>query len=167
MFVFFSSCGCCEEKQKDLTYTHDFESLQGWTNHPYGLEKGIAHSGDFSCKTDTLARYSYNFQLDLNTISKRPLGKVSAILWALKSNESATGDLIIEITDKDGKNLCWASYPLTSAAAGAHEWIEIEGFADLSKKGLNDPANKINIVFVNSGKARIDVDDFEIKFENL
>lgn len=163
--LLLAGCGKKESKEEGVIFNNDFEATLGWIENVNGVVRGEAHSGNFLCKTDTLGPYGNTFTLELNKISDKPLKKVSASVWMLKSTDAAEGVLVIEISNKDKKSLAYISSLTKGVANSTHEWTNIEAFSDLTKKDLNNPSNKITVVFINTSKDRIDIDDVKIKFE--
>lgn len=153
------------EQDKGLEFTNDLEDVNGWSGIDHNVHtvvKGMARSGNYISKMDTVNRYGYLFRSKLSDLSDKPLKAVKVAIWANVTEVSAEALLVVAI-DSLGKSILWEGQKLNEFVKKTDVWTEVLAEADLSK--LKPGKDYVISVFVwNNGKSVIYTDDHRVRF---
>ena len=159
---------CSEEKSEkknvehdDLYFFNDFENVKGWGD-ALTITKGLAHSGKYFSKTDSINQFSYGFKSIKNSISEKDLKKVTVNVWILAKDPNTKAVLVTQILRNDS-NFNWQKSSIKNFIVQPSTWVNMKASFNLPKD--IKPKDKILIYVWNSNeKAEVDVDDFEVQF---
>jgi len=163
--ILFSSCSNGDSIQPNkLIYSNDFEQLIGWSN--CGLDIYIsdeqASNGTFSCKTDTINRYSLGFARRLPDITKKGIRNIrlNAKIFPVGS---ANAKMVVQIFkgNNNDSTLFWYGLDSQTIVKENNKWFEIRDLIALPPLPVD---SRILIYFWNTGNMPLYIDEFNIEF---
>lgn len=157
----FFLAACSEQKQKDMVYFNDFESIKGWA--PFNLNNKIVHSGNFSNKLDTAHIYGATFKLPFKEIADHKIVKVKVSFWAFMTTTSE-GKLVMDIKDKNNNLVLWTGKGINELIPKHNEWLKVETEFTFTNDSLTKPDYIISIYPWSLGKGDFYIDDFNLEF---
>lgn len=154
------SCG--KKQSTALQFNFDYEHSFGWMDMT--LEKGIAHSGNYSERIAADKEYSHGFTLSLAQIHSAPVKKMKAGVWANATEINAPVYLVLDVfvpgTNEHLKFVQKDLAPLLQKKGG---WRFFSAEIDLSSIKTKDAIVKAYVW--NSRQQNLWIDDFTIEFE--
>jgi hypothetical protein len=160
--LLFLLCGSCENKKNPLIFSYDYESAKGWS--AIQLEKGIAHSGDYSEKLTPEIEYSHGLSLALaqaDTIRPR---KIDITVWANALSLNAPVLLVCDVyvPGAEIRRLKYSTKDLQPLLQSSG-WKKCNLLVDLTEIPANEPAF-VKVYVWNNQKQTLWIDDLNIKF---
>ncbi len=169
IFVSILWVGCLPHKSEpsDIVFENTIESSYAWTdNKPSNvISYPQAHSGSYVCKIDASAPFSPTLFMRINQISDKKLSNVKFVAYIKKSNPGSDPKLVVEIHDKDNKNLEWIAESATEGVSEENDWIKVTKTVDLRVNHRNEKDNYLRIYVSNGALVFCYVDDIQITFE--
>ncbi len=161
--ILFASCA--KDKKNELVYFNDLENIKGWTggkNNEETILKGLARSGQFSSKTDSLFQYGVGFTIKLSDLSEQPVKKVKASIWVNVPDIRSEAALIISV-DSAGKNISWTSKSIKDFVKKTDEWTEVISEVQFPEMKTSKDYSLTTYIW-NTGKFPVLADDSRIEF---
>lgn len=152
---------CNKGKNNGTTFSNDMDNVKMW-NNPANVVKGIAHSGNYSCKLDTANIYSFGFNTLLGDALTQMPKKINVSLWVYSLISNPASSLVVEINN-NGQQIFWKNADFKTTVSKTKDWTEIKASFDLPTN-LN-PKDELKIYVWNPKKQELYVDDFNISFE--
>jgi hypothetical protein len=166
LFTLALFASCVNEQKKemennDLYFFNDFECVRGWGD-ANTITSGVAHSGKYFSKIDSVKQFSYGFKLEKKSISDTLLNKVAVSIWVLTKDIKTKACIVAQITRNDS-SIYWQKSEIKNFIAQPLEWDNAKAEFILPKD--IKPKDKILIYVWNAdGKSEVDVDDLEVQF---
>lgn len=161
--ILFASCA--KDKKNELEYFNDLENVKGWTggkNNEETIIKGLAHSGQYISKTDSLYKYSFGFTIKLSDLAEQPIKKVKASMWVNVPDIRSDAGLVITL-DSAGKNISWTSKSIKDFVKKTDEWTEVSSEVQFPEMKTSKDYS-VSAYIWNTGKFPVLADDTRIQF---
>lgn len=157
MAVIMSACGKTEKNENE--FANDMENVKFWGG-PTAVVKGLAHSGSYACKLDSVNIYSYGFQSVFENIGKKIPKKVNITLWVYSMQPDPDATIVIAV-NSNGQSKYWQNTGMVGIAK-AKEWTEISASFDLPAN--LDIKDELSVFVWNPNKRELYLDDFKVSF---
>ncbi len=161
--ILFASCA--KDKKNELEFYSDLENVKGWTggkNNEETIIKGLAHSGQYISKTDSIFQYGFGFRINLSDLVEQPVKKVKASIWVNVTDIRSDAGLVVAL-DSAGKNILWASKPIKDFVKKTDEWTEVISEVEFPQMKTSKDYSVTAYIW-NTGKFPVLSDDIRIEF---
>jgi len=145
------------------TLYYDFEVDPKNGNNP-ALEKGIAHSGQYSAKAFGKNSYSISIERKAIDVGLDNLGAISMSAWVyvFPGKNEPIGSLVFAASH-DKINVAWKAVTAIGSGVPRGKWFKISGLFDLSDVTFK-PDYKLVFYFWNTSSADFLMDDLYVVF---
>ncbi len=161
--ILFASCA--KDKKNELEFFNDLENVKGWTggkNNEESIVKGLAHSGQYISKTDSVFQYGFGFRINLSDLAEQPVKKVKASIWVNVTDIRSDAGLVVAL-DSAGKNILWASKPIKGFVKKTDEWTEVISEVEFPQMKTSKDYTVTAYIW-NTGKFPVLSDDIRVEF---
>lgn len=161
--ILFASCA--KDKKNELEFYNDFENVKGWTggkNNDETIIKGLAHSGQYVSKTDSIYQYGFGFRINLSDLAEQPVKKVKASIWISVPDIRSDAGLVIAL-DSAGKNISWTSKSIKDFVKKTDEWTEVISEVQFPEMKTSKDYSVTAYIW-NTGKFPVLSDDIRVEF---
>ncbi len=158
--LFIASCGDKNQTADDGIYFQDFDNLRFWARDEWNLTNEMAHSGDFSAKTDSNAEYSQTFQMEYSYAKSKGYKAVQVTAWLYVTNMNAKAGLVASVESASG-SAAYESADIINFITAPNQWEKISVFLKLPESAPDGSNIKVYLWSPNKGK--IFMDDVTVK----
>ena len=155
-----ASCGSDNQTADDGVYFQDFDNLKMWGRDEWNLNSEIAHSGDFSAKTDTNMEYSQTFEMDYGYAKSKGYKAMQVTAWLYVTNMNAKASLVSSIESSAGSS-AYETADIKNFITAPNHWEKISTFLKFPEKVME--GSRLKVYLWSPNKAKIYVDDVTVK----
>jgi hypothetical protein len=159
--LFIASCGDKNLTVDNGVYFQDFDNLEMWARDQWNLTNEIAHSGNYSARTDSNAEYSQTFELDYAVAKAKGFKSMQVTAWLYADKIDPKAGLVTSVETGSGA-VAYASSDIKNYIAAPKQWEKISCSLNLPDSASDD--SKIKVYLCSPGKAKIFMDDVTVKF---
>ncbi len=149
-----------------LESKQDFEATTPiyWNEDLQRRTKSITHTGDYAHQT---GEYSSTFISELKNFTDKKTKQISIRAKAFTHwNQETKAQLVVSISDKNGKNYFWKGKNIQSSIQAYSNWWPVEFNTEVSLKYI--PPNAVLKIFIwNKEKSVTYLDDFTIEIRGF
>lgn len=156
----FISCSRNRTKDNPLEFTNDVDKMAYWSDYP-NIVRFKGHSGNFACKTDSIALYSLAFKRKIGEITDKPILRAEVSAWVFANNKNATGNIVCAIDSAPGKVYVYLSDAFGNKLKEPGKWTYVTSLFYFPN--TYNPDFILSSYFWNTGKEDIYIDDFKVK----
>lgn len=162
LILIISACGGKNQTADDGVYFQDFDNLHFWGHDEWNLTNEMAHSGDFSAKTDSNAEYSQTFEMDFKYAQSKGYKAMKVNAWIYVDNMNSKAGLVSSVESASG-GAAYESADIKNFITAPKQWEKINVFLKFPEHAPD--GSKIKVYLWSPNKSKIFLDDVTIKFE--
>ena len=161
VIILITACGGKNLTAEDGVYFQDFDNLRCWARDQWNITGEMAHSGDFSARTDSSTEFSQTFQMEFSYAKAKGYKSVEVTGWIYLYNMNAKASLVCSVENASG-NLAYESADVKNFITAPNQWEKISVLLKLPENAPH--GSDLKVYLWSPNKSKIFLDDVTIKF---
>jgi hypothetical protein len=161
LLVIITSLSSCTPAVKEMVLSNDLEQLSCWYSTPE-VQFGKGHSGYYFSPTDSIRPVSITFKRQVKDLGPEQMSAAVISAWVRPEEAGASGELVLSV-ERGDQVVQTFSISSTGQKTELHQWTRLEQTVEFSADLNHEDVLKVYVK--NDSKRKLDVDDFEIRFQ--